>query len=112
MRSLLVISIVAAALASIVFCISYGVRSPWYNSLVGRMQFTKSLCLCVSLLLTVVNIFFHGYRGQLVVSTIVISCLAIALWFQVIVLLRIQSGALNQNRHYGEPVAHNRRKGD
>lgn len=102
MRSLLVFAVVAAALASVVFCIAYGVRSPWYKSLVGRMQFTKSLCLCAALLLTVTNVFFHGYRGQLVVSSIVLVCLAIALWFQVVVLLRIQSGSLDHNRHYGK----------
>lgn len=112
MRSLVMILIVAATLASVVFCISYGVRSPWYSSLVGRMQFTKSLCLCVALLNSCINVVFRSYPGQMIVITIIAAALAGALWFQVYVLLRIQSGKLDSNRHYGKPVPHNRRKDD
>lgn len=92
MYAALMTLILIATAASVTFTLLFGIRSPWYRNRVGKMQFTKSVCLSATLVLTVVNR-LATYPGQVIISFAVLTALCVALWIQVVVLLKEQKEA-------------------
>lgn len=87
-----------ATVASWTFTFLFGLRSrPWKRgNIVGKMQFSKSLCLSMTLLLTLVNRWFD-YPGKLYITFGVLCLLTVALCAQVVVLLKIQKDDRKQD---------------
>lgn len=88
----LIVLFILATVASWTFTLLYGFRSrPWRKgNSVGKMQFSKSVCLSMTLLLTLANRWFD-YPGKLYITFGVLCLLTVALWAQVVVLLKNQN---------------------
>jgi hypothetical protein len=68
----------------------YGLGSPWYASAIGRAFFLSKLALCL-LTTFILSIFLFGrYEGLEEVRAGLLSLLAVAAWYQLIAVLRIQ----------------------
>lgn len=68
----------------------YGFGSPWYRSAIGRSLFLSKLALFL-LLTFVLSIFVFGqYPGLEIVRSVLLSCLALAATYQLIVFRREQ----------------------
>lgn len=97
----LMIPIIGATLASATFTVMFGVRSKWYTSPVGKMQFQKSLTLTAVLILILINNWVKSdYPFRETIRYIVYYALTLALVKQVRTLWMVQKGKI-QGPIYG-----------
>ena len=68
----------------------YGIGSPWYRSSIGRAFFLSKLALCL-LTSFILSIFIFGLYPLLEeVRAGLLTLLAVAAWYQLVAVLRIQ----------------------
>jgi hypothetical protein len=78
-----------AVLPATGFTLVYGLRSPWYRSLLGRALFTHALGMALLIDISVAyKMFGDDYPGRDVVSISVYAVIIAGTWAQFIALLR------------------------
>lgn len=79
--------ITIAAPGQTLFVLIYGLRSPWYKSLLGRALFTKSLALALLLDISLVGHWWPTYPGQKPIGIVVVGLVLIGAWMQLVALI-------------------------
>lgn len=71
----------------------YGFGSPWFRSEIGRAFFLSKLALCLVFSFVLTVFVFGQYDGLQVVRAVLLGTVAVAAWYQLSVVIRIQRKA-------------------
>lgn len=89
--TLAIVLVIAASIPAILLPIVYFFGSPWKTTLVGKMMMNKMAAIGVVFALILVGVVTGGdYPGRDWIRVVAYAYLAIALWAQLVLLLRIQ----------------------
>ena len=78
------------ALPQTVFVLAYGLRSPWWESTLGRALFTKSLGLTISLDLIAAFYLLGDYPWRPYMAIIGFAIITLGSWWQLIAFTMIR----------------------
>jgi hypothetical protein len=83
-----------AAVPAILFPLFYAGGSPWRTTLVGKMMMNKASAIGITFALIVLGVIAGpDYPGRDAIRLVAYAYLAVSLWGELLLLLRIQSCA-------------------